>query len=110
MKVWVNGCFDVLHIGHIHLLEYAKSFGYVFVGLDGDIRVKELKGNDRPFNSLDIRFKIMSSLKYVDEVTSFDSDAELKSILAYYQPDIMIIGMMTTLKVLQNIVKGMLRC
>jgi D-beta-D-heptose 7-phosphate kinase/D-beta-D-heptose 1-phosphate adenosyltransferase len=73
-------------------LEYAKSFGYLFVGLDSDMRVKELKGDDRPFNSLDARFKIMSSLKYVDEVTSFDSDVELKSILAYYQPDIMIIG------------------
>jgi len=73
-------------------LEYAKIFGYLFVGLDSDMRVKELKGNDRPFNSLDARFKIMSSLKFVDEVTSFDSDAELKSILSYYQPDIMIIG------------------
>jgi rfaE bifunctional protein nucleotidyltransferase chain/domain len=92
MKVWVNGTFDVLHIGHIHLLEYAKSFGYLVVGLDTDERVKEFKGLTRPFNSLDRRVKIMSSIKFVDEVVTFASDEELINHIATIKPDIMVIG------------------
>ena len=51
MKVWVNGTFDVLHVGHLKLLEYSASFGELRVGIDSDKRVQELKGNDRPFNT-----------------------------------------------------------
>ena len=92
MKVWVNGTFDVLNIGHIHLLEYAKSFGYLVVGLDTDERVQELKGLTRPFNPLDRRLKIMSSIKFVDEVVTFASDEELINHIATIKPDIMVIG------------------
>ena len=51
MRVWVNGTFDVLHVGHVSLLQFASLFGKVRVGIDTDRRVKELKGDDRPFHS-----------------------------------------------------------
>jgi cytidyltransferase-like protein len=47
MKVWINGTFDILHIGHIRLLNFAKSFGSIRVGLDTDVRVSEKKGIER---------------------------------------------------------------
>ena len=92
MRIWVNGCFDVLHIGHIQLLEYAKTLGYVLVGVDSDERVKELKGNDRPVNSLEHRVKMLESLKFVDDVVTFDTDEELNYILYFYQPNVIVIG------------------
>jgi len=55
MKVWVNGTFDVLHIGHVSLLKYAASFGNVRVGIDSDRRVSEFKGKNRPVNNWQIR-------------------------------------------------------
>ena len=78
MKVWVNGTFDVMHVGHIKLLEYANSLGIVRVGLDTDERIKENKGFNRPINSLQDRIDFMESIKYVDSVVSFGSDEELE--------------------------------
>lgn len=92
MRVWVNGTFDVLHVGHIHLLEFASSFGEVRVGLDTDKRVKELKGENRPFNNQEDRKKMLESLKFVKEVVLFDSRQELIDSVKNYQPDIMVIG------------------
>ena len=51
-KIWVNGTFDVLHIGHIKLLEFASKYGIVRVCIDSDIRVKQLKGEFRPINTI----------------------------------------------------------
>ena len=92
MRIWVNGCFDVLHIGHISLLEYAKTLGHVLVGVDSDERVKQLKGEDRPINSVEDRIKMLKSLKFVDDVCMFDTDTELNDILYLYQPDVIVIG------------------
>jgi D-beta-D-heptose 7-phosphate kinase/D-beta-D-heptose 1-phosphate adenosyltransferase len=92
MRIWVNGCFDVLHIGHISLLEYAKTLGHVLVGVDSDERVKQLKGSDRPINSVEDRIKMLKSLKFVDDVCVFDTDTELNDILYLYQPDVIVIG------------------
>lgn len=92
MKVWVNGTFDVLHVGHINLLEFAASLGDVRVGLDTDKRVKELKGDSRPFNNQEDRKKMLESLKFVKEVVLFDSRQELIDSVRNYQPDIMVIG------------------
>ena len=92
MRIWVNGCFDVLHVGHIQLLEYAKTLGHVLVGLDSDDRVKQLKGDDRPINSLEHRIKMLKSLEFVDDVITFDTDTELNDILYVYQPDVIVIG------------------
>lgn len=91
-RVWVNGTFDVLHIGHIKLLEYASSFGNVRVGIDTDERVREKKGDSRPYNSLEDRVKFMNSIKYVDSVVTFSSDEELRSCIVEWQPDVFVIG------------------
>lgn len=91
-KVWVNGTFDILHIGHIKLLEYASTFGKVRVGIDTDERVKEKKGESRPYNNLDDRVKFMESIKFIDSVVTFSSDDELKERIKEWEPDIMVIG------------------
>jgi len=64
MKVWVNGTFDVLHIGHIRLLEFAHKYGKLRVGVDTDERVKSFKGDSRPFNTLEDRIRFLESIKY----------------------------------------------
>lgn len=92
MKVWVNGTFDVLHVGHIKLLEFASQFGNLRVGIDTDERVKELKGSERPFNNHHDRKTMLISLKYVDEVVFFNSREELIDCVKEYSPDIMVVG------------------
>jgi D-beta-D-heptose 7-phosphate kinase/D-beta-D-heptose 1-phosphate adenosyltransferase len=91
-KVWVNGTFDIVHIGHIRLLEYASSFGFVRVGLDTDKRVRERKGKERPFNTLSDRMDFISSIRFVDSVVPFDSDDELINRICEWKPDVMVIG------------------
>ena len=92
MKVWVNGTFDVLHIGHIRLLEYAHSFGDVRVGIDNDDRISQMKGKDRPFNNLGRRMEFLNAIKYVNDVVAFSTDEELVQKIKDYDPDIMVIG------------------
>jgi D-beta-D-heptose 7-phosphate kinase/D-beta-D-heptose 1-phosphate adenosyltransferase len=92
MRIWVNGTFDVLHIGHLRLLQYANSFGDVRVGIDKDIRVKELKGDDRPINNWFDRIEMMRSIKNVDSVVGFSTDEELRNEIKKWNPDIMIVG------------------
>lgn len=92
MKVWVNGTFDILHLGHIRLLEFASSYGELRVGLDEDYRVKLLKGNERPINTIKDRIEIISSIKYVKSVTSFNSEKELEDRIKEYKADIIIVG------------------
>ena len=92
IKVWVNGTFDVLHVGHLSLLEFASTFGFLRVGIDTDKRVKELKGYDRPFNNQEDRKKMLESIKFVDEVVLFDSREELINCVKEYQPDYMVVG------------------
>ena len=94
MKIIVNGSFDIVHLGHIRLLQYAKCFpsAYVYVLIDSDRRIKELKGNDRPINSQHERLVLLSELKSVDRVDTFDTDEELVNLIRNYDPDIMIKG------------------
>ena len=92
MKIWVNGSFDVLHIGHIRLLEFASKQGEVRVGIDTDERVKEYKGEGRPFNSLQDRMDFLLSIKYVNSVVSFGTNEELCDRIKEYEPDLMVIG------------------
>ncbi len=91
--IWVNGCFDILHSGHIELLEYAKSLGdYLIVGLDSDKRVEKLKGKERPLIPLSDRKTIIEALKPVDQVVYFDSDEELEFLIQHNYVDSMVIG------------------
>lgn len=90
-KIFVNGTFDVLHLGHVALLEYAKSLGdELTVGIDSDIRVKELKGNDRPINEQRERALMLLSLKCVDKVMIFDTDEDLIELVS--DCDVMVKG------------------
>ena len=93
MRVWVNGTFDVLHPGHIKMLEYAKSLGtHLAVGLDTDERITENKGIGRPIHNLESRVFAIRSIKYVDEVFTFGTDDELRDLMSAYRPDIQVLG------------------
>ena len=92
IRVWVNGTFDVLHIGHIKLLEFASQFGEVRVGIDTDERVKKLKGELRPINTIKDRIDFMNSIKYVNSSVSFSTDEELCDRIKEWNTDIIIIG------------------
>jgi rfaE bifunctional protein nucleotidyltransferase chain/domain len=91
--VMVNGTFDVLHPGHIALLNTARSYGdHLVVAIDTDRRVKELKGDKRPINNQNDRRIMLSALKAVDIVELFDSKEELIKLMERYQPDIYVKG------------------
>ena len=91
--VWTNGCFDVLHRGHIELFKYAKSLGdYLVVGLDDDDRIKVSKGDNRPINSLEDRMEMLRSIKYIDDVVWFDHDDELDAQVLLSGAEIMVVG------------------
>jgi rfaE bifunctional protein nucleotidyltransferase chain/domain len=93
MIVLVNGTFDILHRGHLELLDYAKSCGsYLIVAIDTDARVKELKGESRPINNQYDRKFHLEMLKPVDKVVLFESKEKLIEIIEEYQPKIMVKG------------------
>ena len=91
-KIFTNGCFDVLHRGHLELLEYAKSLGYLYVGVDSDKKIQLDKGKDRPYNKLEDRIKMLKALRFVDEVYSFDHTQDLERLVKQISPDILVIG------------------
>lgn len=98
-RVWINGSFDVIHLGHIKLFQVGKSqiqFPHtstnVRVGIDSDERVSRMKGANRPINSLSNRIDFLKSIRFVDEVVSFGSDDELRASIREYSPHIMCIG------------------
>lgn len=91
--VWTNGCFDILHPGHIELFKVAKSLGdRLIVGIDEDEKVKKDKGSGRPVNSLLFRKTMLESIKYIDLVLSFGSKQELEQLIELYSPDILLVG------------------
>tara|TARA_Y100000589_G_scaffold324591_1_gene361024 strand:+ start:715 stop:1113 length:399 start_codon:yes stop_codon:yes gene_type:complete len=91
--IFVNGCFDVLHRGHIELFKYARGLGdKLIVGIDTDERVRSLKGRKRPFNNQADRKYILQSIRYVDEVYLFKSDHELENLIKVHKPYIMVVG------------------
>jgi len=93
MIIFTNGCYDILHIGHIELFKYCKSFGgKVIVAINSDESIKEIKGNDRPINKLSDRTQMLSAIRYIDEVQTFNTNEELEEIIKNVKPDIMIVG------------------
>ncbi len=92
-KVWINGCFDILHYGHFKLIEYAKSLGeQLVIGIDSDKRVKESKGDDRPFHTQEQRIFNLMQIGGVDNVVVFDTDAQLREEIKKYKPNYFVIG------------------
>ncbi len=90
--VFTNGCFDLLHPGHIHYLEKAKSFGDILiVGLNSDESIKRLKGVNRPINNVDFRVQMLAGLSSVDFIIIFESNTPLELITSI-KPDVLIKG------------------
>jgi cytidyltransferase-like protein len=78
IKIWTNGCFDILHRGHIELFKYAKSLGNeLIVGVDSDRKVARDKGHNRPINNLEDRMEMLRAIRYIDSIVYFDSIDEL---------------------------------
>lgn len=105
MNIWTNGCYDILHAGHIDLLWFAKLYGVedlgyqdaikvnkLYVGLDSDQRVKFLKGDKRPINDIETRVKIMSNLKMVDSVVVFHDEKEMEYFIKVFDIDYLVVG------------------
>lgn len=92
MLIFTNGCFDILHVGHIQYLEESRALGdRLVVGLNSDASVRRLKGSDRPVNSQEDRKRMLEALRCVDEVVIFDEDTPYDLIVSL-QPDIVTKG------------------
>ncbi len=90
--VFTNGCFDILHRGHVTYLNHARDLGDVLVvGINSDESVKRLKGSERPVNSLEDRAYVLSALKSVDYVIPFEEDTPLNLIMLI-MPNILVKG------------------
>ena len=90
--VFTNGCFDILHVGHVRYLKQASELGDILVvGLNNDDSVKRLKGVDRPVNSEKDRAELLTALGFVDYVVVFDEDTPYNLIKAI-QPDVLVKG------------------
>ena len=86
--VWTNGCFDILHVGHIRSLQDAKALGDILVvGINSDASVRANKGPSRPIVCEEDRAEVLAALECVDYVTIFD-DVEPSAVLAQLKPDI----------------------
>ncbi len=92
-KVFVNGTFDVLHYGHFKLLEAARELGDIlYVAIDTDERIKEKKGDNRPFHNLIERKEMLDAIVHVTKVFTFGSDEDLITLIRAINPDIYVIG------------------
>jgi len=91
--VLTNGVFDIIHSGHINLFEFAKSQGKkLVVAVDTDERVKFQKGDDRPINTLSERIRVLNSIRYIDEVLTFNSKEELEEVYKLSRASIIVKG------------------
>ena len=92
MIVFTNGCFDILHVGHLQYLEQSKALGTkLVVGLNSDASVRRLKGSTRPVNSQNDRKRLLLALRCVDEVIIFDEDTPYE-LIKRIRPDIITKG------------------
>lgn len=90
--IFTNGCFDILHLGHIEYLSKSKDLGdLLIVGLNSDKSVKKLKGETRPINNQDMRSIILASLSFVDIVIIFDENTPEK-LIHIIKPDVLVKG------------------
>jgi rfaE bifunctional protein nucleotidyltransferase chain/domain len=90
--VFTNGCFDILHLGHVHYLSAAKDLGDILViGLNSDDSVKRLKGENRPMNTQYARALLLAALQFVDFVIIFDEDTPL-NLIQQITPHVLVKG------------------
>ena len=89
--IFTNGCFDILHRGHVELLRYCHSLGRVVVGLNSDRSVKQLKGDSRPYNNESDRQLVLEACKFVDEIIIFDEETPYQ-LIKKVKPDIVVKG------------------
>ncbi|MCD6310153.1 MAG: D-glycero-beta-D-manno-heptose 1-phosphate adenylyltransferase [Candidatus Eremiobacteraeota bacterium] len=90
--VFTNGCFDIIHLGHIRLLEQAKTLGdFLIVGINSDESVRRLKGHERPIIQQEDRAEILAALEAVNAVTIFSEDTP-ETLIKMIRPDIHIKG------------------
>ena len=90
--VFTNGCFDLLHVGHIRYLNQAKKLGdFLIIGLNSDRSVKKLKGKDRPINSFEDRATLLSALNSVDLVIKFEEQTP-ENLIKDIVPDVLVKG------------------
>jgi D-beta-D-heptose 7-phosphate kinase/D-beta-D-heptose 1-phosphate adenosyltransferase len=90
--VFTNGCFDVFHYGHLHVLREARKYGSkLIVGINSDESVKRLKGSSRPIFPFKYRSEIVSSLIYVDGIIKFEDDTPL-DIIKRIKPNVLVKG------------------
>jgi D-beta-D-heptose 7-phosphate kinase/D-beta-D-heptose 1-phosphate adenosyltransferase len=102
MNIWVNGCFDILHVGHLNLLSFAKDLvnpkskykriNRLIVGIDSDERVRQLKGGNRPINDQESRKAMLEALRMVDEVVIYNNEEEMCDHISTFNIDYMVIG------------------
>ena len=93
ITVFTNGCFDILHRGHIELFKFCKSLGNdVVVGIDTDEKVRLDKGPSRPYNKLEDRIFTLESIKYIDKVYVFNSKEDLIQLVKDISPHILVKG------------------
>ena len=90
--VFTNGCFDILHAGHVSLLRRARELGgCLVVGLNSDASITRLKGPTRPINNCDDRKAVLEAIRWVDRVEVFDDDTPL-DLIKKLQPDMLVKG------------------
>ena len=90
--VFTNGCFDILHVGHVRYLKEAKGYGDILiVAVNSDLSVKSIKGDKRPIVSQSERAEVVAALEMVDYVIMFDEDTPY-NIIKKLQPDVLIKG------------------
>ena len=90
--IFTNGCFDLLHVGHVRYLAQAKKLGdFLIIGLNSDSSVKELKGEDRPINSFEDRATLLSAIESVDSVIMFEEQTP-ENLIKDIVPDILVKG------------------
>lgn len=90
--VFTNGCFDLMHIGHVDYLEKARALGdRMIVGLNSDSSIRRLKGKGRPLQDENSRSRVMAALQFVDAVVLFDEDTPLE-LIGKVKPDVLVKG------------------
>jgi len=90
--IFTNGCFDILHRGHIeYLLQASKMGNILIIGLNSDLSVKNIKGNNRPIQDQESRARILASLSFVTYIILFDEETPLQ-LIQHIQPDILVKG------------------